>query len=48
MSLRALILNQGADRKVSGAIEALFQGRLPAGDITVAIGYSTNYKDGWS
>jgi acrylyl-CoA reductase (NADPH) len=47
MSVRALILNQGADRKVSGAIETLTEDRLPAGDVTVAVDYSTlNYKDG--
>jgi acrylyl-CoA reductase (NADPH) len=47
MSVRALVLTQGADRKVSGAIETLDDGRLPAGDVTVAVEYSTlNYKDG--
>src|SRR4029434_2167510 len=47
MSLRALVLSQGADRKVSGAIETLPVDRLPAGDVTVAVDYSTlNYKDG--
>ena len=47
MSVRALLLNQGADRKVSGAIETLAMDRLPAGDVTVAVEYSTlNYKDG--
>jgi acrylyl-CoA reductase (NADPH) len=47
MSVRALILSQGADRKVSGAIETLSLDRLPAGDVTVAVDYSTlNYKDG--
>lgn len=47
MTVRALILNQGADRKVSGAIETLTNDRLPAGDVTVAVDYSTlNYKDG--
>jgi acrylyl-CoA reductase (NADPH) len=47
MSFRALVLNQGADRKVSGAIEALSEDKLPAGDVTVAVEYSTlNYKDG--
>ena len=47
MSLRALVLTQGADRKVSGAIETLTMDRLPAGDVTVAVDYSTlNYKDG--
>ncbi|HTR87537.1 MAG TPA: MDR family oxidoreductase [Reyranella sp.] len=47
MSFRALVLTQGADRKVSGSIETLDESRLPAGDVTVAIDYSTlNYKDG--
>ena len=47
MSFRALVLTQGADRKVSGAIETLPEDRLPTGDVTVAIDYSTlNYKDG--
>ena len=46
-SLRALVLTQGADRKVTGAIETLDDTRLPAGDVTVAVEYSTlNYKDG--
>lgn len=47
MSFRALVLTQGADRKVSGAVETLDEGNLPAGDVTVAVEYSTlNYKDG--
>ncbi len=47
MPFRALVLNQGADRKVSGAIETLPEEKLPAGDVTVAVEYSTlNYKDG--
>src|SRR5215510_12473580 len=47
MAFRALVLNQGADRKVSGAVETLGDDRLPAGDVTVAVAYSTlNYKDG--
>jgi acrylyl-CoA reductase (NADPH) len=47
MSFRALVLNQGADRKVSGAVETLDEAKLPAGDVTVAVEYSTlNYKDG--
>jgi acrylyl-CoA reductase (NADPH) len=46
-SFRALMLTQGADRKVTGAIETLDAARLPAGDVTVAVEYSTlNYKDG--
>jgi acrylyl-CoA reductase (NADPH) len=47
MSFRALVLSQGPDRKVSGAIETLPEDRLAAGDVTVAVEYSTlNYKDG--
>ncbi|MBN9539128.1 MAG: oxidoreductase [Reyranella sp.] len=47
MSFRALVLSQGADRKVSGTVETLSEDRLPAGDVTVAVDYSTlNYKDG--
>ncbi len=47
MSFRALVLTQGADRKVSGTIETLDEAKLPAGDVTVAVEYSTlNYKDG--
>src|SRR5689334_20284745 len=46
MTFRALVLTQ-ADRKVSGAIETLDDSRLPAGDVTVDVEYSTlNYKDG--
>ena len=47
MSFRALVLSQGADRKVSGATETLSEDKLPAGDVTVGVEYSTlNYKDG--
>jgi acrylyl-CoA reductase (NADPH) len=47
MSFRALVLSQAADRKVTGAIETLPVEKLPAGDVTVAVEYSTlNYKDG--
>src|SRR5258708_19030519 len=47
MPFRALVLSQGADRKVSGAVETLPDDELPAGDVTVAVEYSTlNYKDG--
>ena len=46
MSFRALVLTQGADRKVSGSVETLPDDRLPAGDVTVAVSHSTlNYKD---
>ncbi|MFO1079933.1 MAG: MDR family oxidoreductase [Reyranellaceae bacterium] len=47
MSFRALVLTQGADRKVTGSVETLPDDRLPAGDVTVQVDYSTlNYKDG--
>lgn len=47
MTFRALVLTQGADRKVSGTIETLPEDRLPAGDVVVAVDHSTlNYKDG--
>jgi acrylyl-CoA reductase (NADPH) len=47
MSFRALVLAQGADRKVSGDIQTLAEDKLPPGDVTVAVEYSTlNYKDG--
>lgn len=47
MSFRALVLSQGADRKVNGAVEILPLERLPAGGVTIAVEYSTlNYKDG--
>ncbi|MGZ5912174.1 MAG: MDR family oxidoreductase [Reyranella sp.] len=47
MSFRALVLRQAADRKVTGAVETLPVEKLPAGDVTVAVKYSTlNYKDG--
>ena len=37
MSFRALVLNQGADRKVSGAVETLPVDKLPAGDVAVTV-----------
>ena len=47
MSFRALVLTQAADRKVIGAVETLPVEKLPPGDVTVAVEYSTlNYKDG--
>ena len=47
MSFRALVLTQAADRKVTGAVETLPVEKLPPGDVTVAVEYSTlNYKDG--
>jgi acrylyl-CoA reductase (NADPH) len=44
---RCLLLEQGEDRKVSNSIQTLDNDRLPEGDVTVAVKYSTlNYKDG--
>jgi acrylyl-CoA reductase (NADPH) len=46
-TFRALLSQQGADRKVTSTVEELDDGRLPAGDVTVKVEYSTlNYKDG--
>lgn len=43
---RALLLTEN-EGKVSASLETLDQSRLPAGDVTVRIDYSTlNYKDG--
>lgn len=42
-----LLLEQDEDRKVSHSIQTLTNDRLPDGDVTVAVKYSTlNYKDG--
>ena len=47
MPFRALVLAQGADRKVSGDVQTLSEDKLPPGDVTIAVEYSTlNYKDG--
>jgi acrylyl-CoA reductase (NADPH) len=44
--IRALMLRE-ADGKVKSAIEEIDESQLPAGDVTVAVQYSTlNYKDG--
>jgi acrylyl-CoA reductase (NADPH) len=46
MSFRAILLEQ-ADDKVSASVTALDDSRLPEGDVTVDVHYSTlNYKDG--
>ncbi|MGE0153273.1 MAG: MDR family oxidoreductase [Reyranellaceae bacterium] len=46
-TIRALVLEQGADKKVTSAIKEVSEDRLPAGDVTVKVDYSTvNYKDG--
>lgn len=43
---KALVLEE-ADGKVTGSVQSLPEEKLPAGDVTVAVEYSTlNYKDG--
>jgi len=44
---RALVLNKGAEGAAVASLEDLSEDRLPVGDVTVAVEYSTlNYKDG--
>lgn len=44
---KALVMTQGEDGLASAAIQELDESQLPAGDVTVAVEYSTvNYKDG--
>src|SRR5215472_761282 len=46
MAFRALVLHE-AGGKVSSRIETVDEDKLPEGDVTVAVDYSTlNYKDG--
>ena len=46
MSFKALLLEE-KDGSVTGGIAAIDEAKLPAGDVTVAVEYSTlNYKDG--
>ena len=46
-TFRALVSEQGADRKVSSTVQELDTAKLPAGDVTVKVEHSTlNYKDG--
>ncbi|UWR23892.1 acryloyl-CoA reductase [Sulfitobacter sp. S190] len=43
----ALVVNKDEDGKTSAAVEQMSEDRLPSGDVTVAVEYSTvNYKDG--
>jgi len=43
----ALIVNKNEEGKTSAAVEQITLDDLPAGDVTVAVEYSTvNYKDG--
>ena len=47
MSFNALIVEKDADGKTSAAVRRIDEDRLPAGEVTVAVEYSTvNYKDG--
>jgi acrylyl-CoA reductase (NADPH) len=47
MTFNALIVDKDADGKTHAAIQAIDESRLPEGDVTVAVDYSTvNYKDG--
>lgn len=44
---KALVINKGEDGVVSAALEEMDDSRLPDGDVTVRVEYSTlNYKDG--
>jgi acrylyl-CoA reductase (NADPH) len=45
--MRALIVEKGEDGATSAAVQEIGEDRLPEGDVTVAVDYSTlNYKDG--
>jgi acrylyl-CoA reductase (NADPH) len=47
MGFRALVVDKDAEGNAIGAVQTLDEDRLPAGDVTVAVEYSTlNYKDG--
>ena len=47
MSFRALLVEQDADGKTKAGVTELEEDRLPDGDVTVAVEFSTiNYKDG--
>ncbi|MHC5656094.1 acryloyl-CoA reductase [Stappia sp. ICDLI1TA098] len=47
MSFKALIVNKDEAGAVTAGVETLDESRLPEGDVTVAVEYSTlNYKDG--
>lgn len=46
-SFKALVLDQDADGKVSASFQTLTNDRLPEGDTTISVEYSSlNYKDG--
>jgi len=45
--IRALVVEKGEDGKTSASVQQIDEARLPEGDVTVAVEYSTlNYKDG--
>ncbi len=47
MTFRALLLEKAGDAPATASVQTLEDDRLPAGDVTVAVEYSTvNYKDG--
>jgi acrylyl-CoA reductase (NADPH) len=47
MTFRALLIEKSEDGTISQSVEVLDDSRLPAGDVTVKVEYSTlNYKDG--
>src|SRR6218665_4027749 len=47
MTFQALLVEKAADGAVTASIQTLDDTRLPDGDVTVAVEYSTlNYKDG--
>lgn len=47
MAFRALVIDKAADGTVSQAVRELDDARLPEGDVTLRVEYSTlNYKDG--
>lgn len=45
--MKALLVEKGADGTTSAAVQEIDESRLPPGNVTVAVSYSTlNYKDG--
>ncbi len=45
--MRALVVERNEDGKTSASVQEIDENRLPEGDVTVAVEYSTlNYKDG--
>ncbi|HQU67422.1 MAG TPA: MDR family oxidoreductase [Albidovulum sp.] len=47
MSLKALVVEKDAEGKTHAAVQVIEESRLPEGEVTVAVEYSTvNYKDG--